>query len=368
MLKKIQLLSGIRVLYLCIAKNPYMFYSQIFKSNKMKNTIFLVFVFLISQTSISQVPKKIVVEHFTNTKCGICANRNPGFYTTYFAQSGLMHMSVHPSSPYSTCVLSQHNPSENDARTNYYGIYGGTPRLVIQGVVIPSNANYSSASIYTPYVGQVSPASIKIQQAKFGSDSIRVRIVVKTEASHSLPALSLFVALAEDTLNYTGSNGEPVHYDVFRKSLTGATGMSLTLPATVGDSVVYTMSSTVNSAWNFARIFTLAILQQSVSKAVVQTENISASTNNLLTSISSIDNDYSNISVKFLNKTAFISHGKTAKKLSLTIYDLAGRTLFNNTINSTVEQFDLSQLNSGIYLYSIKSEKNQIKSGKFLLQ
>jgi hypothetical protein len=29
----------------------------------------------------AQVTKKIIVEHFTNTKCSVCASRNPGFHT-----------------------------------------------------------------------------------------------------------------------------------------------------------------------------------------------------------------------------------------------------------------------------------------------
>ena len=151
----------------------------------MKKTVLLFTLIFLSQLSYSQVPKKVVVEHFTNTKCSVCASRNPGFYTNYYAQTGVIHLAVHPSSPYSACVLSQHNAAENDARTNYYGIYGSTPRLVIQGVVISSGANYSSASIFTPYLGQQSPASIKIVQSKYGNDSIRSRIVIKTEATHS---------------------------------------------------------------------------------------------------------------------------------------------------------------------------------------
>lgn len=334
----------------------------------MKKSILLFTFIYLSQIVYSQVPKKVVVEHFTNTKCSVCASRNPGFYTNYYAQTGVIHLAVHPSSPYSACVLSQHNAAENDARTNYYGIYGGTPRLVIQGVVISSGANYSSASIFTPYLGQQSPASIKIVQSKYGNDSIRSRIVIKTEATHSLPGLSLFVALAEDTINYTGSNGEPVHYDVFRKSLTGTSGVNIVLPATIGDSVVYTMSSTVNGAWNFSKIFTLAILQETVSKAVVQAQNISASSNNIATGVSEFDFFNSNINVYSSQKTVYINQNKFVENLTFTIYDLSGRILSNKAVGSNTEQMDLNHLSSGIYLYSIKSEGKQIKAGKLLLQ
>jgi hypothetical protein len=98
-------------------------------------------LFFVSSITLAQVPKKVVVEHFTNTRCSVCASRNPGFYNNYKTQAGVIHLAIHPSSPYAACVLSQHNPVENDARTNYYGVYGGTPVLVIQGVVISTSAN-----------------------------------------------------------------------------------------------------------------------------------------------------------------------------------------------------------------------------------
>lgn len=334
----------------------------------MKRFILLSAFIYLSQIGHSQVPKKVIVEHFTNTKCSICASRNPGFYTNYNAQTGVIHLAIHPSSPYSACVLSQHNAVENDARTNYYGIYGGTPRLVIQGVVVPSGANYASASIFAPYLGQQSPASIKIVQVKYGNDSIRSRIVIKTEAAHSLPGLSLFVALAEDTINYTGSNGEPVHYDVFRKSLTGISGVNITLPATIGDSVVYTKSSTVNGAWNFSRIFTLAILQETASKAVVQTQKISASSNSIYTGVSEFDFLNATINVYSSQKTVYVYQNNFKEDLTFSIYDLSGRPLSAKIITSTTEQLDLNDLDSGIYLYTIKSKGRQIKTGKLLLQ
>ena len=78
------------------------------------------------------------------------------------------------------------------------------------------------------------------------------------------------MVLAEDTLFYASPNGETKYFDVFRKSLTSPSGVNITLPATVGDSAVYTMSAPYNAAWNFARIITIAILQDATTKSVVQ--------------------------------------------------------------------------------------------------
>ncbi|MDI9319251.1 MAG: T9SS type A sorting domain-containing protein [Phycisphaerales bacterium] len=231
-----------------------------------------IILLFIAQTLSAQVVKKIVVEHFTNTNCSVCGSRNPSFYTNLTSQANFVHLAVHPSAPYSDCKLSLQNSLANDERTKYYGVYGSTPRLVINGAVISSSASYSDSILFTPYKSLLSPATIRIVQKKFAADSIRSSVIIKTEATHSLGSLSLFVALAEDTVFYIGRNGETKHFDVFRKSLTATIGNSFTLPAKVGDSVVLSFSSDINSIWDFNRIYTMAILQETSTKSLVQAE------------------------------------------------------------------------------------------------
>ncbi len=334
----------------------------------MKN-LFTLFIVLLSfnKFAIAQVPKKVIVEHFTNSVCSICASKNPGFYTNLKTQKGIIHLAVHPSSPYASCILNKHNVAENDARTNYYDVYGSTPRLVIQGAVISSNANYSSAAIFTPFLGQTSPASIKIYQRKFGKDSIRTRIVIKTEATHTLANLKLCIFLAEDTIFYKSPNGETKHFDVFRKSLTGITGVSIVLPATVGDSVVYIKSSLSNTAWDFSRIYTLAILQEDISKAIVQSESVPAKTNNIV--VTGIDNaiDNADISVFAADHKITIEQSVATKNSNFSLYDVSGRSLLNKELEADQERINVSEFPSGIYFYAIKSKGITIKAGKLFI-
>jgi hypothetical protein len=327
----------------------------------------LVALLFFNLSSNAQVPKKVIVEHFTNTVCSICASKNPGFYANLKNQQGVIHLAVHPSSPYTSCILNKHNVSENDARTNYYGVYGATPRLAIQGVVIASNANYNSAAIFTPYLGKTSPASIKIYQRKFGTDSIRTRIVVKTEAAHALSNLKLCVFLAEDTIFYTSPNGETKHFDVFRKSLTGVTGISIILPATVGDSVVIIKSSAANSAWNFSRIYTLAILQDGTSKAIVQCESVPAKKNDIATGIDMGSADNTTVDVFFVNHAISIRQNIVAEHSNFSLYDLSGKIILNKDLGTDRETINVSDLSSGIYLYAVKSKGIAIKAGKLFI-
>ncbi|MEO6441716.1 MAG: T9SS type A sorting domain-containing protein [Chitinophagales bacterium] len=289
----------------------------------------------------------------------MCASRNPDFYTNLNSQTGVLHLAVHPSSPYPTCLLSQQNATANDARTNYYGIYGGTPRLVISGTVISSSADYSSSAIFTPYLGLTSPASIRIVQEKFAADSIRSTVIIKTEATNTLGALSLFVALAEDTVFYTGGNGESQHYDVFRKSLTNTTGDAVTLPVIVGDSIVFTFTSLSDPIWNFSRIFTLAILQESVSKSLVQAETVAPSTGVATTVIS---NNGMDVNVKvFPNPadhfiTVLLSDNKSA---TMYLSGLEGNLLMQSSISQKESKIDISSLSKGVYLLRVKTDKGE---------
>ncbi len=237
---------------------------------------------LLTLGSIAQeVPRKISVEHFTNTLCSTCASRNPGFFNNYGNENtgNMIHLAIHPSAPYTACIFNKHDKAANDDRVKYYGVFGSTPRLIINGSAVSTSTSYNGAGIFTPYVGLTSPISLNLYQQKFGSDSIRVRVVVKTVSSHSLGNQNLYVVLAEDTIFYNAPNGEDAHYNVMRKPLFGNTGMSITLPSTMGDSLVFTATVAAHADWDFARIYALAILQNESDKSVTQSEALVASAN-----------------------------------------------------------------------------------------
>ncbi len=242
----------------------------------MKNFTSAVFFTLLGLSLSAQVPQKIIVEHFTNTRCGICSSRNPGFYTNLENQGEALHISFHPSSPYSNCVLNNHNSSENDARTNYYNNYGSTPKFVVQGDRITGGIDVSKPELFTPYEGMTSPVELKINQQLDGTDSIHSEVVVKAVASNTLGTVKLFVAVAEDTVFYNAPNGENEHYDVFREAMTAILGDDVTVPANAGDSVVLNFSLPIHSDWDVNHVITIGILQDASDKSVIQAEATNA--------------------------------------------------------------------------------------------
>lgn len=311
----------------------------------MKKSILSFILLFVTGALIAQVPQTIVVEHFTNTRCSVCASRNPGFYTNLNAQDNVLHMAIHPSSPYSACLLNQHNKVENDARTNYYGVYGSTPRLVIQGNVVPSSSNYGSASIFDAYKNQTTPLSLTISVVPYLADSIQVRAVIKTEAVHSLGALQLFVSLVEEELTYGAPNGEATHYDVFRKSFFPATGLAFNAPSSIGDSVVFTGVIAKNGAWVLNQMYAIGIINQASDKKAIQaakSANLKGSTGlfNYNTLKSRI---YPNPSANKINIDL-----ENENNTLLRFYNFSGQLVKEQTFQQSIN-FDISELPVGIY-------------------
>lgn len=244
------------------------------------NRLLLLFCFLGSTAVWAQpVAKTIVLEHYTNSRCSICANRNPALFQNLANHPQVLHLSIHPSSPYANCFLSQRNASTNDARTNYYGIYGGTPRLVINGVVQTPGVNFGAASIFAPFEQDSTAFMVTPEIALLGSDSILYTIKIVRKAADMLDSAVLFSGILQDTVFGNGGNGEQAHYQV----LVAGAQQTISLPPNIGDSVVISSRLALRANWVPARLMSLGLLQQTSSKVLIQ----AAKSDLLVTGVSS---------------------------------------------------------------------------------
>ncbi len=299
--------------------------------------------------------RAVIQEHFTNTLCSVCSSRNPGLYQNLRAQQDVLHVAYHPSAPYSGCLLNQHNKTENDARTNYYGIFGGTPRIVINGVVQSASTNYGSAGIFTPFKNIAADVSVLVKQTVEG-DLIKSTISVKRLTNATLSNLKLHVLYVEDTLFYNAPNGESQHYDVFRKAASNIQGVDLTLPANVNDSVVTLTQTASNSAWNKNRIYTLAFVQNASDKTI-----LNAAKSNSVKATSTGIKTLQDIGVQlFPNPATDVLHinlnNNGLNKIS--IINILGTEVLNTHIY-TSEKLDLSKYSKGIYFVSIENAQGK---------
>jgi hypothetical protein len=266
----------------------------------------------------------------------------------------MSHLSVHPSSPYEACFLSLANTQANDARTNLYDLYGGTPRIVINGVVIAGSVPYTSPTLFDAAQNLTSPYDVQVQQQKFGTDSIRTRVVVKTVATPTIVDALLFIGLVEDTVVGNGGNGEQGHYDVLRKALTNAAGQSVILSSVVGDSTVADFTVAANAIWDFDRIYSMAILQSQSNLAVLQSGKTTTASTEIATTTSAAElNNHLPASVSPNPSSGLFEVRVDLPSTSqVAVFDLQGRFLFAQTFESQTS-VDLSGFTRGTYLFQI---------------
>ncbi len=303
--------------------------------------------------AVSQV---VLVEHFTNTRCSICFNRNPGFYANLRQQpTGTLHIAYHPSSPYRLCQFSQQNPTENDARTNFYGIYGSTPRLVVNGQVIPSGQNYADPAVFAPAQGQVSPLAVQVALTRLGADSLAATVEIRTVAAHTLTGTTLYVALAEDTVFYAAPNGETRHYDVFRQAFTGAAPLAF-VPAPVGSAVTVRRTVAVRPDWAVPRLYALAMVQQPGGRMVQAGASAVLGTTPLgltasIETLTSAAEIYPNPAHHLLT----IRRANGSLPATATLLDGLGRAIRQWPLSGADEQVSLSGVVPGTYVVRIQA-------------
>lgn len=232
----------------------------------MKKTYVLLTILLLSTSLFAQVPKTVIVEHFTNTLCSVCASRNPSFYQVLDKHKDVLHIAYHPSSPYPACIFNQHNKTENDNRTKYYGIYGSTPKVILNGARVPAANPMISESQLNTEKSKMSDYSIQIMQEAVDMNTRKASFVVKREQGTGSQNLLLRVVIVEKLIKYDAPNGEKEHHDVFRKKLDT---YKIDIQ-NAGDSLVFSTNFNLDNEWIRDEVYLIATLENETSKEIVQ--------------------------------------------------------------------------------------------------
>lgn len=298
-----------------------------------------------------EVKKATLVEHFTNTRCSICASRNPGFYNAKKSRPDVIHVAYHPSSPYSNCLFSTQNKGENDARTRYYDVFGGTPQFTINGEERGASA-MQNVTVYNSFDNKTTPLDVKVNIYPSGRDSIGVNVTIKAVVDHNLTNLALYVPLTEDTVFYNAPNGENQHYDVFRKSFTGVNAISFTAPKLGENDFVFSANVAKSQIWDLNRLRAIAIVnasdltvvqagQSALFDATISSTDSELDKNKVLLSL------YPNPSSEVLN----VEVDDDMIGSFYTIIDMKGALIHSNVITQTSFSINTSNLPSGQYIF-----------------
>lgn len=232
----------------------------------MKN-LFTLFAFVICFASQMNAQSKHypLLEHFTNSKCGVCASKNPGFYTQFnnLYASKVNHMTVHPKVPYSTCPIYLAAKTASDTRQAFYSV-GGTPRIYLDGKYT-TGPNLVNTTEVDNAIAASSPISIKVTET--GTNPRTVNIEVSVTGTVPSGSYVIQAAACEKTLNLNGGNGELTHHNVMRSYLFTGNGEAITL----NPNSTQTFTKTVNfdASWKESEMYIIAFVQQNNTKEIL---------------------------------------------------------------------------------------------------
>ncbi|MEO7176761.1 MAG: Omp28-related outer membrane protein, partial [Saprospiraceae bacterium] len=224
----------------------------------MKN-LFIAFAFLFVSISVEAQSQKIpLIEHFTNTKCSVCKNKNPKFYTLFAPyQSKIHHVSIHPSVPYVDCALYQANIPDNGARQDYYQIFG-TPVGYMNGMEASNGTNIFTQTELDQSLLESSPIEMKVVENTGINRSVSVEI--KTTGNPPAGNYKLHLMAVENELNYNSPNGETLHHDVLRKMIPDFNGTDISLQS-AGFNQILNFNYSIPAAWVESQMYVIAFVQ-----------------------------------------------------------------------------------------------------------
>jgi thiol-disulfide isomerase/thioredoxin len=268
------------------------------------------------------VQKFVLIEHFSNTWCPICAGRNPDFYATIQKYSKNVHqISIHPPYPYSGCPLYQYNKAENQEKANMYNIQG-TPAVVLNGGSTLGGSPLLTEDALKKEIAKTSPLSVLVSES--GAGSSRSALVTLKPNGNISGDLRLVAIIVERNVKFTASNGELDHFNVMRKYLTPVSGQKISITDATEKKYVFNFKDSVG--WKPEEAYVLAYVQNASTNEVLNSgtkfDNLTTSVNTASTVLPlkvypTLANDYINIDLPMSGNKAWEiidAHGQTIQK------------------------------------------------------
>ncbi len=313
--------------------------------------------------------KKVLVEVFTNSHCGVC----PGAYNALASYRNsnpanaakLNYIYYHMSYPYPDDPLNQANTADPQARNQYYGPFTSTPRAFFRGA-LQTNSYGSWPNALNSAVTEDSPLEITLHGTVSGSSGT-LQAVIKRTGTIAQTDLVVHVVLVEN-LMYAGRNGISNHTNVLRKLVTGGSGESFTIGA--GETKTVEKGLTLNSSWVADSVGVIVFVQSTSTKEVYQSEYKRFTQLTPATGIEdegritgfTVSQNYPN---PFNPTSSFTMQLEQAGAVTLRIYNVLGKeaapavSRIYSAGTHTV-MLDAANLNSGIYLYEVTSGSSRV--------
>lgn len=300
----------------------------------------------------SNVQKFVLIEHFSNTWCPICAGRNPDFYATIQKYSKNVHqISIHPPYPYSGCPLYQYNKTENQERANSYNIQG-TPSVVLNGGSVMGGSPLLTEDALKKELAKTSPLSVLVSES--GAGASRSALVTLKPNGSINGDLRLIAIIVERNVKFTASNGELDHFNVMRKYLTPVSGQKISITDASEKKYVFNFKDSIG--WKPEEAYILAYVQNAGTHEVL---NSGTKFDNLTTSLLPVSSVlplkvYPTLANDYINIELPMSGTKEWE-----IIDVHGQTIQKGHFNdSKASKLSILPLSHGLYWIKLDAGTN----------
>ena len=224
----------------------------------------ILFLITLFPALVQGAQRRVLAELFTSTTCGPCYSANTYLDSTfhYYAEttSLIRYHTWWPSPGNDPFYLA--NPSQNEARVNYYNI-DAVPTIVVDGNV--QSENYTRwRSILTNRASVYSPLEIELDMGTFGL----ARITLHAEEDFPTGTERIFLVIVEDSIHYNAPNGQRIFYQVMRKIFPSAQGKQVFIEA--GETTNVEIPYYINPEWQIEHLRAVVFVQNEFSKVVFQ--------------------------------------------------------------------------------------------------
>lgn len=253
--------------------------SEFFKFFFMKRILTSFLTLCIGFSAFSQSQRTVLIEKGSNASCGPCAAQNPAFKVLLDANTdkvvSIKYQWFFPGFD----PMNEHNPTEANGRfSTYYG-QNGVPTAMIDGTVptFPGGNPYDGApagftqGLIDTRHAATSPFDIELTYSLTPETITVTATTTCTEAASG--NLKLRIAVVEKHIEFDsapGSNGETDFYNIMKKFLPNADGVTMASSYAVGETFTTTQSWNLANVYDINEIAVVAFIQNDANKEVMQ--------------------------------------------------------------------------------------------------
>lgn len=301
----------------------------------------------------AQTDRMVLIESFTNTGCGPCAQQNPAFDMLLGTNSDRVAVvKYHSSWPMANDPMYLANAEGVDTRIEFYHVVN-VPTAIIDGNRYYAAPSGVTQSVIDQLLAIPSPFEMQLY---LEADTLNNRLLAKAEGRSTIAVvgdLRLFVTLIENEIHFEtapGPNGEKDFYHVSQQFLTDPSGLGLGAMDS-GQQFAFEFECDLPQNQSFNNLSVVAWVQNYNTKEVYQ----ACKTNAVATFVDETSQEnlwvYPNPTKDIVN---IVGDGQ-----KVAIFNMVGQCIFESG-GETVYRIDMKRFGAGVYVVKTGSQTQRI--------